>query len=528
MGNMLGVMFDCSRNAVMNPGTVKQYADILKKMGYNTIMLYIEDTYEIDGEPYFGHLRGRYTKEELKDLDSYCNKIGMELIPCIQTLAHLEAIFKWDGVYTDIRDCASILLADDEKTYKLIEGMISTFAEVFTSKKIHIGMDEAEGVGSGKYQRLHGVNDAFDVMNNHLHRVCAIAEKYGMEPMIWSDMFCKLALNLDSQYDSGDMSRILEKAKLPEDVSLVYWDYYSTDYNRYVEQIKVNKAFGRKVYFAGGAWAWKGIASDNDFSIRTTKAALSACRDMGVDDVIITMWGDDGNECPKAALLPSLMYAAEVYRGNDDMDSIKSKFREFTSCNFDDFMLFDMADFPGGEYSRDCIGKKFLYSDIFTGISDFMVKKEYSAYYGNLAKKIADCTDRGAFEHVYKFYENFARVLEIKATLGIDIREAYLEGNKETLSECVHIIDEYIKRVSDFHASYEEQWFAENKPFGFEVMDIRMGGLIQRAKSCKNRILKYTSGEIKEIPELTQPILNKGSGMFWSRMVSAGRISMHM
>ena len=72
MENMLGVMLDCSRNAVMKVETVKAYADMLAKMGYNTMMLYTEDTYEVNNQPYFGHMRGRYSKAELKELDDYC------------------------------------------------------------------------------------------------------------------------------------------------------------------------------------------------------------------------------------------------------------------------------------------------------------------------------------------------------------------------------------------------------------------------------------------------------------------------
>ena len=68
METMLGVMLDCSRNAVLKVETVKQYACLLKKMGYNTLMLYTEDTYEVENQPYFGHLRGRYSKVELKEM----------------------------------------------------------------------------------------------------------------------------------------------------------------------------------------------------------------------------------------------------------------------------------------------------------------------------------------------------------------------------------------------------------------------------------------------------------------------------
>jgi len=88
-----GVMIDMSRNAVMSVSGLKRFLALLKKMGYNMVMLYTEDTYEVDGEPYFGYMRGRYTKEEMKELDAFADSIGIRIIPCIQTLAHLNALF---------------------------------------------------------------------------------------------------------------------------------------------------------------------------------------------------------------------------------------------------------------------------------------------------------------------------------------------------------------------------------------------------------------------------------------------------
>ena len=66
-----GVMLDCSRNAVRTVDTLKAFIDNLALMGYNQLQLYTEDTYEIDGEPYFGYQRGRYTREEIKEIDAY-------------------------------------------------------------------------------------------------------------------------------------------------------------------------------------------------------------------------------------------------------------------------------------------------------------------------------------------------------------------------------------------------------------------------------------------------------------------------
>ena len=36
---MLGVMLDCSRNAVYRPEAVRRLIDLLSKMGYNTLQL---------------------------------------------------------------------------------------------------------------------------------------------------------------------------------------------------------------------------------------------------------------------------------------------------------------------------------------------------------------------------------------------------------------------------------------------------------------------------------------------------------
>lgn len=532
MEKMLGVMLDCSRNSVLNVETVKKYADIIKKMGYNTLMLYTEETYEVDNQPFFGHLRGRYSKEELKELDTYCKNIGIELVPCIQTLAHLEIMFKWGGVYADVNDCADILLVDEEKTYKLIEDMISSLRQCFSTNKIHIGMDEAHRVGTGKYKKNNNeTEDRFDIINRHLHRVCEIADKYGFEPMIWSDMFCKLALNVEDQYESSENAeKILEKAQLPENVSLVHWDYYSEDYNRYANMIKTNKLFGRKVYFAGGAWTWKGFSPDNDYSMKTTKASFKACNDIGVDGMLITVWGDNGGECSKFAVLPSLMYASEISKGNFDMENIKEKFKDATGCDFDSFLLFDKLDTPGSKHSDNPTysnnpSKYLLYNDIFMGIRDYLCSMEDGKYYSELAQKIYSADGKGEFGYLFERFGKLAEVLSIKANLGIRIREAYLKKDMPGLKAIVNDCDTLLKKLKEFHKIYQSEWFLENKPHGFDVQDIRLGGLMQRIESCKDRLIQYINGEIHKIPEIEEPVLNQKNGRnTWQRIVTVNNI----
>ena len=111
-----GTMLDCSRNAVPTVDGVQKWIDILSDLGYNTLLLYMEDTYEIRGEPYFGYMRGRYTEEELREMDVYAKEHGVELIPCIQALAHLQSIERWPEYWGHF-DCADILCVGDERNY---------------------------------------------------------------------------------------------------------------------------------------------------------------------------------------------------------------------------------------------------------------------------------------------------------------------------------------------------------------------------------------------------------------------------
>lgn len=145
-----GIMLDCSRNAVATVDSLKKWIDITTDLGYNTLMLYTEDTYEVPDNPYFGYMRGRYSCEELKEVDAYAKEKGMELIPCIQTLAHLNAIVRWPE-YQPHFDIDDILLAEDDRVYELIDSMFKTLSSCFTTRIAHIGMDEAHNLGRGRY-----------------------------------------------------------------------------------------------------------------------------------------------------------------------------------------------------------------------------------------------------------------------------------------------------------------------------------------------------------------------------------------
>lgn len=101
--------------AVFTVEKVKSVIRTLAKMGMNVLMLYTEDTYEVPGEPYFGSYRGRYIKAEIQEMDAYASMFGIELVPCIQTLAHLHNALKWPGK-NKIKDSTDVLIVGKEET----------------------------------------------------------------------------------------------------------------------------------------------------------------------------------------------------------------------------------------------------------------------------------------------------------------------------------------------------------------------------------------------------------------------------
>ena len=62
-------------------------------------------------------------------------------------------------------------------------------------------------------------------------------------------------------------------------------------------------------------------------------------------------------------------------------------------------------------------------------------------------------------------------------------------------------------QIENFHALFSHQWLKENKVFGLDTVDIRMGGLLQRIKRAESRIEDYLAGSITCIDELEVEIL---------------------
>ncbi len=500
-----GVMLDCSRNGVTNIKTLKDILIQLALMGHNLLMLYTEDTYEIEGEPYFGYMRGRYTHDELREIDDYANELGIELIPCIQTLGHCAKFLRWSNAYGEITDTGDILLAEEEKTYEFIEKMISSCRKVFRSNKIHIGMDETHELGKGKYLEFHGSFNKAEIYEKHLNRVNLICVKYGYEPMIWGDLpFSVGALPRYTDCSERINFKRCSDIKIPENIGFIYWDYYSMEKSRYEELIDAHKKYSNKVIFGGGAWRWANFVPNITRNLKPSVYALQSCFEKDVKNVFVTLWGDDANESSVFCSWNIVqLYAEYNFRGDNWENEISQRFKTCTGGIWEDFLKLELPNLYNGYPSADPC-KYLFYQDPLLGLFDKHIPEKSKEIYSDLAKEFFACAKRNSkYDYMFKNIAVLCQVLSIKASLGVDIKNAYDNKDNSKLSEIANIdLPQLITYTEQFNKSFAKQWITENKIFGYQTMDMRIGSVINRLKSTKDRLKDYINGDIEILEEL--------------------------
>jgi hexosaminidase len=510
-----GAMFDASRNQVLTTESIKKMMTHMALMGLNGFMLYTEDTFTVESNPYIGYMRGRYSHEEIKECDDYADLFGIEMIPCIQTLAHVGHILKWKNSQ-DIKDIADIFLVGDPNTYLTIEEMIKSVSSAVRSKRIHIGMDEAHSLGLGKYLKQHGYQSRFEIMTEHLRKVIQITEKYGLKPMIWSDMYFRLGSTTDDYYDRSTVIPEASVLDLPTNVQFVYWDYYHHEEEDYLYYLQKHKQLGMTPIFAGGVWTWNSPSPNFSKTEVTTNAALSACKKENVQEVFATMWGDNGGETNLFASLPGLqLFAEHGYSLVVDESRMNSRFAICTGGDYDAFMRLDQLDTTpfdnylsvNGSHRPSNPSRYILWQDILIGLFDKYVEGQpLRTYYYELGKRInEDKESNEAFKELFEFYERLCFVLSVKSEIGLALKAAYDSKDRTQLLKLTQeSLPSLYESISVLHRTHRELWMKTCKPFGWEIMDIRYGGMMVRIDTAVYRLNAYLNGELNKLDELEE------------------------
>ena len=153
-----------------------------------------------------------------------------------------------------------------------------------------------------------------------------------------------------------------------------------------------------------------------------------------------------------------------------------------------------------------------LYSDYFVGYLDYTVKEGAGEEYKGYADTLYAAAKRTRkYKSIFLAEAILSEILYHKYELGIKTRRAYKAGDKESLltlaKEDYAAIEKLLPKLL---STARDQWYSESKPYGFDLIERKMGGLLARTTSCKKRLIDFATGKIDAIAELSEDILPYG------------------
>ena len=480
----MGVMPDMSRGGVMRVDKLKEFIVRSALCGANMLALYIEDIYTLEDYPHLGYMRGAYTDGELREIVSFADSLGVEVVPAIQTLGHMAQYLSWEKETADLKDTRSVMMAGSEQTLRFIDSAISKMAQIFPSKRVHIGMDEAHDVGLGNYLKQNGFQDRYAILTDHLNKTVKICEKYGMSPIMWSDMFFRLGSKTGKYYDTDSTFPEHIKEQVPN-VDLMYWDYSHQSDAHYDKMFSRHRMLSDRISFAGAFCTFRGMLPNFGFTADCTAPALKSCIRNGVKEVWATMWGDDGTQ----ANYPDALYGFAL-------------FGEFCYC---------------GENADPSRAQKI--GTLISGITEKVAASMSAAFLYNFTNPLfwgdvfynitgVDYSD-GTAENHFRSFENCGdgftdtvlHIMKLKAQIYGKLKKAY-DAGADLQSFSSEILPDLIESLKNAKALHIRRYLETNKVFGMEVLAARYDAAIGRAEYALRKITDYASGSSDAIEEL--------------------------
>ena len=210
--------------------------------------------------------------------------------------------------------------------------------------------------------------------------------------------------------------------------------------------------------------------------------------------------------------MPALVYSALLRDNRASKDNLNRVISLLSGLRWNEYLLIDSANRGFREDHVDVTNttnKTMLFNDPLLGVMDSLATFIEIDNYQMYKEKIATIPyQHSPFDYVFDVQVALLDVLALKADLGLRLRKAYQAGDKKALSHIAEQLPLLVKRLDVFSSKLHKQWHRENKPHGFDVQDLRLGGLKERLRVTSQKLNAYLAGSLDSIEELNEEILD--------------------
>jgi len=270
------------RVQVMKLEALKKFAKQLHDGGINTLVMEWEATYPFENHPLIAN-KYAYSREEIVDFITYCEALGIDVIPLQQSFGHVEYIlrhYRYKELREDQKDYSQINPLKEELAKELFKDLYRDLISTHNSEYIHIGGDETYLLGHSKEsQKKVAELGKGRLYGDYIKLLCELVVSLGKRPIVWADIAMKYPDALDG---------------LPKETIFIDWNY-GWDVNMFGKHSNLlNSGFE--------IWGAPALRShpDNYFvtqwekHFNNIKDFIPLAKDFGYNGIIMTSWSTSG------------------------------------------------------------------------------------------------------------------------------------------------------------------------------------------------------------------------------------------
>lgn len=287
-----GLSYDVTRGRVPVLEELKRQADICSFYKMNELQLYVEHSYLFRDFSEVWRNNTPLEAQEILELDDYCRKLHIDLVPSLASFGHLYEILR-TKTYAHLcelegSDAEEYSLIDrmahhtvnvsEEESFAMVTSRIEEFMGLFSSRYFNVCADETFDLCRGRSKALGEEKGVKRVYLDFLKKLCSFVISKGKIPMFWGDV-------------------LLEKPELlkelPKEAVCLNWEY-SPEVTE--DNVKLLTDAGVKnLYLCPGVQSWNHFINKHSDAYRNIAGMCRNAHKYHVKGLLNTEWGDLGH-----------------------------------------------------------------------------------------------------------------------------------------------------------------------------------------------------------------------------------------